>query len=82
MKKIFDLVKKYPNNAELGAEIRKLYWDHIDKFQELEKEMADSFIFESPDGGNIVYERKFGKDISERTLVTDKSQLSLFPDYK
>tara|TARA_B100000900_G_scaffold400940_1_gene405105 strand:- start:4470 stop:4706 length:237 start_codon:yes stop_codon:yes gene_type:complete len=70
------LVEETPNDAELGAKIRKIYWDRIDKVNQLDK--LKGTIYESPDGGETVYERPFGSDISERKLVEDKSQLNLF----
>ena len=68
------LVEKYPNDAELGEKIRQIYWDRIDKINKFGK----GTIYESPDGGETIYERPLGSDISERTLVEDKSQLNLF----
>mgnify|MGYP003634585258 FL=1 len=46
---IYDLVKKYPNDMELGEKIRKYYYDDTET----------SYIYESPDGGKTVYRRKF-----------------------
>ena len=71
-----NLVEETPNDSELGAKVRKIYWDRIDKINQFEK--YDGMIYESPDGGETVYERPFGSDISERKLVKDKSQLNLF----
>ena len=70
------LVEETPNDSELGAKVRKIYWDRIDKIDQLNK--WNGIIYESPDGGETVYQRPFGSDISERKLVTDKSQLNLF----
>jgi hypothetical protein len=70
------LVESTPNDMELGEKIRKIYWDRIDKINQLDK--WDGTIYESPDGGETIYERPFGSDISERKLVKDKSQLNLF----
>lgn len=70
------LVEETPNDAQLGAKVRKIYWDRIDKINQLDK--WDGTIYESPDGGETIYERPFGSDISERKLVKDKSQLNLF----
>ena len=70
------LVEKHPNDAELGAKVREIYWDRIDKINQYNK--WDGTIYESPDGGETIYERPFGSDISERKLVKDKSQLNLF----
>ena len=71
------LVEETPNDSELGAKVRKIYWDSIDKMNQLDK-WHDGTIYESPDGGKTIYERPFGSDISERKLVKDKSQLNLF----
>ena len=68
------LVEKYPNDAELGSKVREIYWDRIDKINKFGK----GTIYESPDGGETIYQRPLGSDISERTLVEDKSQLNLF----
>ena len=70
------LGEETPNDAELGAKVRKIYWDRIDKIDKLNK--WNGTIYESPDGGKTIYERPFGSDISERKLVKDKSQLNLF----
>ena len=70
------LVEETPNDADLGAKVRKIYWDRIDKIDQLNK--WNGTIYESPDGGKTIYERPFGSDISERKLVKDKSQLNLF----
>ena len=69
MKDLFELVKQYPNDMELGAAIRKLYWDNVSRLEKMQKEMEGLKIFESPDGGKTVYERPFGGDVSQRTLV-------------
>jgi hypothetical protein len=82
MNDLFKLVEQYPNDAELGAKIRELYWENKNRVDELTKKMKGAKIFESPDGGKTIYQREFGQDISERILVTDKSQLSLFEDKK
>ena len=70
------LVENTPNDSELGAKVRKIYWDRIDKINKLDK--WGGTIYESPDGGETIYERPFGSDISERKLVKDKTQLNLF----
>ena len=70
------LVKEFPNDAELGREIRERYFeakDNIDKFLEKYK---DSKIYESPDGGQTIYVRGFGQPLSTRKLKTN--QLNLF----
>lgn len=63
------LVEQYPNDMELGREVRKLYLENISRLEKLQKEMEGKFIYESPDGGKTVYQRPFGGDINERTLV-------------
>lgn len=65
-KRVIDLVEQYPNDMELGASIRKQYWDYKAQLEEYK----DVKIFESPDGGKTVYQRPFGGDISQRKLVT------------
>ena len=70
------LVENTPNDSELGAKVRKIYWDRIDKINKLDK--WGGTIYESPDGGETIYERPFGSDISERKLVKDITQLNLF----
>lgn len=69
MNDLFKLVEQYPNDMELGAAIRKLYWDNVSRLEKMQKEMGGKKIFESPDGGKTVYERPFGSDVSQRTLV-------------
>ena len=70
------IVEDTPNDMELGEKIRKIYWDRIHKIDQLNK--WSGTIYESPDGGKTIYKRPFGSDLSERKLVTDKSQLNLF----
>jgi len=77
---INELVETYPNDMELGSKVRELYWKERKLSDELNEKMKDAKIFESPDGGKTIYQRDFGQDVRERKLVTDKSQLSLFPD--
>ena len=69
MNDLFKLVEQYPNDMELGREVRKLYWDNMSRLEKMQKEMEGVKIFESPDGGKTVYERPFGGDVSQRTLV-------------
>ena len=47
---IKNLVNNNPNNMILGKKIRSYFW-------KLEEE--DTYIYESPDGGETVYRRKF-----------------------
>ena len=51
VKQIKDIVDKYPNNMELGKNLRSFFW-------KLEEE--PTYIYESPDGGTTVYKREFG----------------------
>jgi hypothetical protein len=67
--KLKDLVEQYPNDMELGSKVRELYWENLSRLEKLQKEMEGKFIYESPDGGKTVYQRPFGGDISQRTLV-------------
>lgn len=60
------LVNEYPNDMELGAKVREIYNNKKNYINSLD---VNAKIFESPDGGKTVYERPFGSDISERTLV-------------
>ena len=75
------LVEETPNDQELGAKIRKMYWDRMNNINNLNRYKGPEWsgtIYESPDGGKTIYERPFGSNISERKLVQDKSQLNLF----
>ena len=72
------LVEQYPNDMELGAAIREIYWKNRKQYDELMEKMKDSKIYESPDGGKTIYQRDFGQDPRERTLVEDVNQLKLF----
>ena len=67
-KRVIDLVEKFPNDAQLGEELRKQYWE----FKNRLNEYKGVNIFESPDGGKTVYQRPFGGEISERKLVTNE----------
>jgi glucose-6-phosphate 1-dehydrogenase len=77
---IKELVEMYPNNMELGTKVRELYWKEREFQDKLMEEMKDKKIFESPDGGKTIYERPFGGDISERTLINEETRKSIFPD--
>ena len=66
---ISNLVEQYPNDMELGAKVRELYSENVSRLEKLQKEMEGKFIYESPDGGKTVYQRPFGGDVSQRTLV-------------
>ena len=69
MNDLFKLVEQYPNDAELGAELRRLNWENVSRLEKMQKEMEGVKIFESPDGGKTIYERPFGGDVSQRKLV-------------
>ena len=73
-----ELVEKYPNDMELGAAVRELYWQKRKPMDILTEKMKGKKIFESPDGGKTIYVREFGQDVSERTLLEDRNQLNLF----
>jgi len=75
---IEELVKKYPNDFELGSKVRELYYKGRELTDELEEKMKDAKIFESPDGGKTVYVRGWGQPTSERKLVENTKQLKLF----
>jgi len=78
--KIETLVEMYPNNMELGAKVRELYWKEREIQDKIMEEMKDKKIYESPDGGKTIYERPFGGDVSERTLISEETRKSIFPD--
>ena len=61
------LVKEYPNDMELGKKVRSIYLQR-EKFLEEHKDVK---IFESPDGGETVYERPFGGDYTTKKLVKE-----------
>ena len=57
--KVIELVKKYPNDSELGEAIRRLYTS---------QPIVGDIIYESPDGGRTIYSHRYGE--VQRTLVT------------
>lgn len=75
---IEQLVKEYPNDMELGGKVRELYYKNTETFDKLKEQMEGKFIYESPDGGKTIYQRPWGSDVNERTLVTN--QLTIFQD--
>ena len=77
---IKELVEMYPNNMELGTKVRELYWKEREFQDKLMEEMKDKKIYESPDGGKTIYQRPFGGDVSERTLISEETRKSIFPD--
>ena len=72
MDDLFKLVEQYPNDMELGAAIRELYWENISRLEKINEKMKGAKIFESPDGGKTIYERGFGEDPRNRRLITKK----------
>jgi hypothetical protein len=72
------LVKDFPNDAELGREVRHRYFEATKDIKKFLKKYKDSKIYESPDGGQTVYVRGFGKPLEDRKLVTN--QLTIFDD--
>ena len=75
---IEELVKKYPNDFELGSKVRELYYKGKSYSDNIEEKMKDAKIFESPDGGKTIYVRGWGQPISERKLVENPNQLKMF----
>jgi hypothetical protein len=69
------LIKDFPNDSELGYKIRELYMVNKDNLDIIEVETENVKIFESPDKGKTVYVRMFGEDITQRKLVTNKTEL-------
>ena len=63
------LVEQYPNDMELGSKVREMYWKEREVSDMLKEKMKDAKIYESPDGGNTIYERPWGSDLSERKLI-------------
>ena len=49
---LYNIVENTPNNMELGKKIRSYFF---------ELEENNPYIYESPDGGETVYRREFGK---------------------
>lgn len=66
---INELVEQYPNDMELGSKVREMYWKERKVSDMLKEKMKDAKIYESPDGGNTIYERPWGSDLSERKLI-------------
>ena len=58
---LYMLVDKYPNNMELGKQVRKYYWEHT---EEVEEEPV--YIYESPDEGKTLYRRQMGETAREQ----------------
>ena len=75
---IEQLVKSFPNDAELGSKVRQQYLEGKKNIQEFLEKYKDCKIYESPDGGKTVYVRGFGQSLSTRKLSTN--QLNLFDE--
>jgi len=67
---IEELIREYPNDMELGKQIRKMYYEQQDKLKKILGDMDGKFIYESPDGGKTITKRPFGGDVSERVLIS------------
>ena len=63
------LVEQYPNDMELGSNVRKLYWEERKVSDMLKDKMKDAKIYESPDGGKTITERPWGGSLSERKVI-------------
>ena len=48
--------------------------DSVKKGHEMQEELKDKKIYESPDGGDTVTERPFLGDISERVVIKKKEK--------
>lgn len=48
--------------------------DSVKKWHEMQEELKDKKIYESPDGGDTVTERPFLSDISERVVIKKKEK--------
>ena len=48
--------------------------DSVKKWHEMQEELKDKKIYESPDGGETVTERPFLGDISERVIIKRKEK--------
>jgi len=75
---ILDMVAKIPNDKELGKNIRRFVLEDIqknkstsqmdlfEKTQDTNYHISHQYIYESPDGGKTVYQRKFGESRDSR----------------
>ena len=64
IKNIQTMVKKYPNNFDLGDHIRSYIWELDEK---------KTYIYESPDGGETVYKREF-RDYDNKEEVNNNNE--------
>ena len=67
---IEELVKKYPNDMDLGKNVRQLHFEEMKVKESYLEEMKGKMIFESPDGGKTVTARPFGGELSERVVIS------------
>ena len=59
------LVKKYPNDFDLGEKVREINNDM----------MEQEYIYESPDGGKTLYRRKLGDYDNREQIDSDGNPL-------
>ena len=72
------LVKEFPNDMELGKEVRYRYFEATKDMKKFLEKYKDCKIYESPDGGKTIYVRGFGEPLSSRKISTN--QLNLFDE--
>lgn len=65
------LIKKYPNDMELGKYVRDLFYN-------LPENYFKGKIYESPDNGKTIYERNVGE--SNRVNITEKNTTLKYDD--
>ena len=65
IKTIQTIVHDEPNNMKLGEKIRTYFTDKTNK---------DTYIYESPDGGETVYRRRFGEYDNREKIWLDLYQ--------
>ena len=70
IKTIKTMVLDEPNDMQLGGKIRSYF---------LNEDNKKTYIYESPDGGETIYRRKFGDYETPRELVKNEDQIDLFP---
>jgi hypothetical protein len=69
IKTIKTMVHDKPNDMQLGEKIRSYFLNGDNK---------KAYIYESPDGGETIYRRKFGDYDTPRELVKNEDQMDLF----
>ena len=75
-------LEKFMNRVkELEGRIKELEEENknLRIYFNLDSEDDTEWIYESPDGGETVYRRKFNDHENGRELVKEKSQMDLFP---